>query len=123
MLQKSQKTLQKASSLQCTNSLKNLSKISNNLKTLLAKGDKISKDWDQRKKVHSGNYGYLNSAINHPEIMEETKLIKQLVRSFNKGRAKIWEYKDLILSYHKRKPDLMNYKQTPFKNLLKQVAL
>ena len=47
--------------------------------------------------------------------MEETKLIKQLVRSFNKGRAKIWEYKDLILSYHQRKPNLINYKQTPFK--------
>ena len=64
--------------------------------------------------MHSSNYGYLNSAIHHPEIMEETNLIKKLVRNFNKGRAKIWEYKDLILSY-KRKPHLISYKQTPFR--------
>ena len=47
--------------------------------------------------------------------MEETKLIKQLVKSFNKGRAKIWEYKNLILNYNRKKPHFINYKQTPIK--------
>ena len=47
--------------------------------------------------------------------MDETKLIKKLVRKFNRGRANIWKYKDLILSFNKRKPNYINYKQTPFR--------
>ena len=72
-------------------SLQSLSKISSTLKEILAQGDEVSTDWEKDKKVHLSNYGYLNSAIHHPEIMEETNLIKKLVRNFNKGRAKIWE--------------------------------
>ena len=81
--------------------------------------------------MHPGNYGYLNSAIHHPELMEEIDLIKQLVKSFNKGRAKILTHKDLILNFNKRKPQYINYKQSPFrkpvdasnmvKNLLRKI--
>ena len=67
-----------------------------------------------KKKVHSGKYGYLNIAVNHPEILRETKLIKQLVKSFNKSREDMWKYKDVILSYHKKKPDFIKVKQTAF---------
>ena len=30
--------------------------------------NKITKDWENAKKTHMGNYGYLNIATNHPEI-------------------------------------------------------
>ena len=97
----------------------NLSKISKTLREILAQGHEISTDWYKDKKVHSGHFGYLNAAIHHTEIMDETKLIKQLVRKFNKGRANIWKYKDLILCYNKRKPSYINYKQVPFRKPLK----
>ena len=42
--------------------------------------------------------------------MKEIKLIKQLVKSFNKSRVKMWKYKDLILNYHKGKPEFINLK-------------
>ena len=63
-----------------------------------------------KKTLHSGNYGYLNLAVNHPEILKEINLIRKLVKSFNKGRAKIWKYRDLIFTYHKSKPDFINLK-------------
>ena len=88
----------------------NLEKISSNLKAILAQSGEISKDWDSKKILHSGNYGYLNLAVNQPEILKEINLIRKLVKSFNKGRAKIWKYKDLILKYHKSKPDFINLK-------------
>ena len=102
--------------MQCTHQPESLRKITNSLKNVLAQTGEISKDWDQKKKVHSGNYGYLNLAVNHPEILKETKLIKQLVKSFNKSREKMWKYKDLILNYHKRKPDFINFKPVTSKD-------
>ena len=93
-------------------SLKNLRRISKDLKIVLAQTGELSKDWDEKKKVHSGKYGYLNIAINYPEILRETKLIKQLVKSFNKSREDMWKYKDVILSYHKKNPDFIKVDQT-----------
>ena len=61
-------------------SLKNLKAISKDLRTILAQGEILTKDWDKQKKIQSGKYGYLNVAVNYPEILKETKLIKQLVR-------------------------------------------
>ena len=78
-------------------SLKNLQNITSNLRKVLSQGDNISTDWDKEKKVHSGKYGYLDTATNFPEILEETEIIKRLVRSFNKSRVKLSVYKDTIL--------------------------
>ena len=79
----------------------NLRKISKKLQTVLAQKDVLSKDWDKPKIVHSGKYGYLNMAINYQEILEETKLIKQLVKSFNISGKKIWKYRDAVFNYNK----------------------
>merc|ERR1712015_476716 len=58
-------------SIECNahTSLKNLKVITKNLKTILAQSEILSKDWDKQKKVHSGKYGYLNTALNYPEIL------------------------------------------------------
>ena len=80
-----------------------LEKISNSLKLILRQSDHISADWTMKKVLHSGNYGYLNLAIIHPEIMKEVNLIKKLVKSFNKSRVNIWKYKDLIINFRKKK--------------------
>merc|ERR1712015_168377 len=99
-------------SIECSahSSLNNLKVISKNLKTILAQSELLSKDWDKQKKVHSGKYGYLSMAVNYPEILYQTKLIKRLVRSFNNGREKVIKYRDTILSYHKVKPDFLKMK-------------
>ena len=81
--------------------------------TILAQKGNLSSDWDREKKIHSGKYGYLNVAINHPDILKETKLIKRLVKSFNKSRESIWKFKDVIRSYHKKKPEFIKVKQIP----------
>ena len=96
--------------------MKNLRKITNDLKIVLAQTNDICKDWDEKKRVHSGNYGYLNLVINHPEILKETKIIKQLVKSFNKSREKMWKYKDLILNYKRGKLGFINVKPLTIKN-------
>ena len=85
------------------------------MRKILSQSKNLTKDWDAEKNIHSGKYGYLNIAINHPEILRETKIIKQLVRRFNRSREKRWKYKDVIRSYHMRKPDLMKCKQPPLK--------
>ena len=72
--------------------MSNLRNISKNLKALLAQSKEISTDWNQGKKVHSGNYGYLNLAINYPEIWNEVELIKNLVKQFNVSRYNMWKY-------------------------------
>ena len=59
------------------------------------------------KKVHSRKYGYLNMAVNYPEIFDQAKLIKHLVRSFNNGREKIIKYRDTVLTFHKMKPTFL----------------
>ena len=83
-------------------SLKNLRRISTDLKIVLAQTNELSKDWDEKKKVHSGKYGYLNIAVNHPEILRETKLIKQLVKSFNKVGKKCGNTRMLFLVITRR---------------------
>ena len=64
-----------------------------------------------KKVLHLGNYGYLNLAIIHPEILKEINLIKKLVKSFNKSRVNIWRYKDLILNFRKKKPEFIRVEQ------------
>ena len=91
-------------------SLKSLRKISKGLSIILAQTDILSEDWDRNKKVISGKYGYLNTAVNYPEILRETKLVKRLVKSFNNSREKIRKYRDLILSFNKMKPRLFKIK-------------
>merc|ERR1711984_59024 len=51
-------------------SLKNLQIITSNLRKVLSQSDNISTDWDKEKKVHSGKYGYLDTATNFPEIFQ-----------------------------------------------------
>ena len=65
------------------NSWSNLKKISSNLKIILSQSSEITTDWEQEKTLHMGNYGYLNIAINFPEIWREIELIKNLINSFN----------------------------------------
>ena len=42
--------------------------------------------------------------------MKEIKIIKQLIKSFNNGRAKIWKFKDLIKNYNVKKPNIIQFK-------------
>ena len=49
-------------------SKKNLEKISTNLKLILKQSEEITADRESKKKLHLGNYGYLNVAIHYPEI-------------------------------------------------------
>ena len=42
--------------------------------------------------------------------MKEITIIKQLIKSFNKGRANIWKFKDLIINHNIRKPDFIPFK-------------
>ena len=88
-----------------------LEKISNSLNLILRQSDIISTDWIKKKVLHLGNYGYLNLAIIHPEILKEINLIKKLVKSFNKSRVNIWKYKDLITNFHKKKPKFIKIEQ------------
>ena len=55
-------------------SLKNLRKISKGLQTILAQTGDLSTDWDEKKKIHSGKYGYLNIAINLRKICEREEI-------------------------------------------------
>ena len=98
-------------------SLINLRKISANLRKILAQSNKISRDWEHEKKVHSGNYGYLNLAVNYPEIMEEIALIKQLVKSFNESRYNMWKHRILILNHRKDKIEYIDLKPDSSKKL------
>ena len=45
-----------------------------------------------------------------------TKIIKQLVKSFNKSREKMWKYKDLIINYNRKKPELIHVKPLTIKS-------
>ena len=54
----------------------------------------------------------MNTAVNYPEILRETKLVKRLVKSFNDSRENIWKYRDLILSFNKKKPRLFKIKNS-----------
>ena len=74
----------------------NLRNISANLKIILAQSDELSSDWLQEKKIHMGNHGYLDIAVNFPEIWEEIELINNLIRSFNESRIKLNKFKGTI---------------------------
>ena len=78
----------------------NLRIISTNLKKILAQSDELSSDWLQSKKIHMGNHGYLDIAVNFPEIWEEIDLINNLTRSFNESRIKVNKFKDTILNHY-----------------------
>ena len=65
-------------------SLINLKQISSSLKVILERPLETSPDWKRFKKVHSRNFGYLNAAINHPEIKKEIELISEMLDRFNK---------------------------------------
>ena len=93
------------------NSWSNLKNISSNLRTLLAQSKIILTDWAQEKMVQSDNYGYLNLAINYPEIWEEIELIKKLVKCFNTSRYNMWKHKSSILN------------QQTFKELTQNIVL
>ena len=93
-------------------SLENLRKISKGLKEILSQTDMFTEDWDRNKKIMSGKYGYLNLAVNYPEILRETKLIRNLIKSFNSSRENLRKYRDIILSYNKKKPNLFKLRTT-----------
>ena len=93
-------------------SLENLRKISKGLKEILSQTDVFTEDWDRNKKILSGKYGYLNIAVNYPEILRETKLIRNLIKSFNSSRENLRKYRDIILSYNKKKPNLFKLRTT-----------
>ena len=78
-------------------SLYKLKQISQKLKQILSQSSDVTSDWKKFKKVHSRNYGYLSSAINHPEIWKEIELISKLVNDFNKCKENLEEYKEAIL--------------------------
>ena len=78
-------------------SLYNLKQISQKLKQLLSQSSNVTSDWKKFKKVHSQSYGYLSSAINHPEIWREIEYISKLVDNFNKCKENLEEYREAIL--------------------------
>ena len=47
---------------------KNLKDISKNMELIISNTNKNNKDWEAKKSVHMGRYGYLNIATNYPEI-------------------------------------------------------
>ena len=77
-----------------------LRNISTNLKKILAQSDELSSDWLQSKKIYLGNYGYLDLAVNFPEIWEEIELINKLTRSFNESRIMVNKFKNTILNHY-----------------------
>merc|ERR1712083_1175265 len=77
-------------------SLENLRKISHKLVKIITSPSGKSADWKKPKKVESRNFGYLNSAVNNPEIREELEVISELVNRFNKIREDLEKYKEEI---------------------------
>ena len=77
-------------------SLENLRKISHKLVKIITSPSGKSADWKKPKKVESRNFGYLNSAVNNPEIRDELEVISELVNRFNKIREDLEKYKEEI---------------------------
>ena len=50
-------------------SKQNLEKISAKLRLILKQSENITSDWERKKELHLGNNGYLNLAVNFPEII------------------------------------------------------
>lgn len=78
--------------------------------TIFKQFDNISTDWERKKELNLGNQGYLNTAANFPEILEEISKITHLLKSFNKWRKNIWKYKDTILNHYSGKPVFLQVK-------------
>ena len=66
------------------------------MESILSDSNKITKDWEKEKRIHMGNYGYLNIATNHPEIWKEIENIKHIINSFNVSRSNLRNFKDKI---------------------------
>ena len=79
-------------------SLYNLKQISSSFRFILGRPLETIPDWKRYKRVHSRNFGYLNSAINNPEIKQEIELVSELVDKFNKIKENLEEYKEDIAS-------------------------
>ena len=77
-------------------SLFKLKMISGKVMQILSQSSTISSDWKNEKKIHRGNNGFLNIAINHPRLWREVELISRLVESFNISRSNLWEFKEAI---------------------------
>ena len=78
----------------------NLKSISSKLTTILNQSDEPTTDWLQGKRIHMGNYSFLDLAVNSPELWEEIETIIKLVRSFNESRIKVISFRSTILSHH-----------------------
>ena len=78
----------------------NLKPISSNLTKILAQSDEPTTDWLQNKRIHMGNYGFLDLAVNSPLLWDEIEKIIKLVKSFNESRNKVISFKNTILSHH-----------------------
>ena len=77
-----------------------LKSISSNLVRILAQSDEPTTDWLRSKRIHMGNYGFLDLAVNSPELWNEIETIIKLVRSFNESRIKVISFRDTVLSHH-----------------------
>ena len=77
-------------------SLYNLKRISGTFRIILNQPLDTIPDWKRYKKIHSRNFGHLNSAINNPEVKQEIELISELVDKFNKIKENLEEYKENI---------------------------
>ena len=91
----------------------NLKTISTNLTTILARSDEPTTDWLYSKRIHMGNHGFLDLAVNSPELWEEIELINKLVRSFNESRIKVISFKNRILSHHINSGNRFSIKNLP----------
>ena len=60
-----------------------------------------------------GNHGYLDIAVNFPEIWEEIELINNLTRSFNESRIKVNKFKDTILNHYINSGNQFSIKEKP----------
>ena len=99
-------------------SLYNLRTISSKLTTILAQSDEPSSDWLQSKRIHMGNHGFLDLAVNFPEVWEEIEIIINLVRSFNESRTKLLSFKNTVLNHHINSGKRFSVKNIPSANTL-----
>ena len=60
-----------------------------------------------------GNYGFLDLAVNSPELWEEVEVIIKLVRSFNESRINVISFRNTILSHHINSKNRFSVKPPP----------
>ena len=87
--------------------------ISSNLVRILAQTDEPTTDWLQSMRIHMGNYGFLDLAVNSPELWNEIETIIKLVRSFNESRIKVISFRDTVLSHHINSGNRLSAKDLP----------